>query len=186
MNSPSSTSEAPPLAERTRWFAEEVQRHETALRSYLRRRVPSSADVDDVVQESYLRLLRARTAGEIASVKGYLFAIARNTAAKLFRKQKFFAPIAVSELPPWRVLDDGQDVVRTANAHLQDAYIAEAIAALPGRCREILLLWVADGFSPREIAERLRLSESTVRTQLARAMDKCGRMLREKGVTPGP
>ena len=183
VSSPSSTSESSPSVDQSRWFAEEVQPHEAALRSFLRRRVRSVSDVDDVVQDSYLKILKARPAGEIASIKAYLFTIARNTASKLFRKQKIFSSVPVSELPAWRVLDGKQNVAEAANAHLQDALIAEAIAELPGRCREILLLRVADGFSPGQIADRLRISQSTVRTQLARAMEKCTKLLRDRGVT---
>ncbi len=171
------------MLDRARWFQTEVQPHEAALRSYLRGRIPSPADMDDVVQDSYLKILQATPARPIESVKGYLFTIARNTASKLFRKRKIFSAVPVSDLPPSRVLDEEQDVVAAANTHLQDALIAEAIAQLPARCREILLLRIADGLSPVAIAARLRVSESTVRTQLARGVEKCTRLLRERGVT---
>lgn len=187
MSPPPTALEQTPGADETssRWLAEQVLPHEAALRNYLRRRVPSLSDVDDVVQDSYLKILKARPAsGEIASVKAYLFTIARNTASKLFRKQKIFSPVPVSELPAWRVLDGDQNVAETVDVRLQDALIAGAIAELPGRCREILLLRVGDGFSPAQIASRLRLSESTVRTQLTRAVDKCTKLLRKRGVTP--
>lgn len=182
MSTSTSDSQSIPADDHARWFREEVQPHEAALRSFVRRRVPSIADVDDVVQDSYIKILQARPAGRIASVRGYLFTIARNTASKLFRKQKIFAPVPVSELPGWRVLDDTQDVAAAADKHLQDELIAEAIAELPTRCREILLLRVADGCSPAEIATRLGISESTVRTQLTRGLDRCTKWLRERGV----
>jgi RNA polymerase sigma-70 factor (ECF subfamily) len=160
-----------------------VQPHEAALRTFLQGRVPTKSDVDDVVQDSYLKILEARPAGEINSIRAYLFTIARNTAFKLFRKQRIFSPVPVNELPAWRVLDGAQSVVETANLRSQDALIADAIAVLPARCREIILLRVADGLTPGEIAARLSVSESTVRTQLVRALEKCTKLLRERGVT---
>lgn len=48
----------PPDSELFRWFAVEVQPHEAALRSWLAGRFPGLKDADDVVQESYARLLR--------------------------------------------------------------------------------------------------------------------------------
>ena len=43
-----------------RWFADEVKPHERSLRAYLRSVFPGFPDVDDLVQESYVRLIRAR------------------------------------------------------------------------------------------------------------------------------
>jgi len=51
-----------------RWITEEVQPHEDAVRGYLRHQFPS-IDPDDVVQESYLKLLRIGVRGKVASVK---------------------------------------------------------------------------------------------------------------------
>jgi RNA polymerase sigma-70 factor (ECF subfamily) len=181
--SPDSTFAA---ADQDRWFAENVRPHERALRGFLRGRVPSSADVDDVVQDSYLKILQARHGAGIVSIKAYLFAIARNTAAKLFRKQRIFSPVPVAELPAWRVWDGGQDAAETANANLQHALVAEAIATLPARRREIVLSCVADGLSSTEIALRLGISESTVRTQLSRGVATCTEYLRERGVISPP
>ena len=52
-----------PAVEDARWFAEEVQPYEAALRAYLHGRFPSLPDQDDIVQDTYARLLRARAAG---------------------------------------------------------------------------------------------------------------------------
>ncbi|MGH8021273.1 MAG: sigma factor, partial [Opitutaceae bacterium] len=50
--------------EQARWFREEIRPHEPELRAYLHGRFPSISDVDDLVQGTYLRLLRARAAGK--------------------------------------------------------------------------------------------------------------------------
>ena len=63
-----------------RWFAEEVHPHESHLRSYLRGRIPADRDVDDVVQDSYLRVWRARAARPIHSATAFHFTIARHLA----------------------------------------------------------------------------------------------------------
>ena len=47
-----------PPADQTVWFAESVQPHEPALRAFLSRRFSSLPDHDDLVQETYARLLR--------------------------------------------------------------------------------------------------------------------------------
>ena len=66
----------------SRWFAEEVQPHEAVLRAVLSRLVASLSDVDDLVQECYLRTLRARERVPIRSPKAFLFTTARNAATR--------------------------------------------------------------------------------------------------------
>ena len=69
-----------PKSENTRWFAEEVQPHEPSLRSYLRAVFPSFPDVDDLVQESYARLIRARETGRVGYAKAFLYTTATAAA----------------------------------------------------------------------------------------------------------
>jgi RNA polymerase sigma-70 factor (ECF subfamily) len=71
-----------------RWFADEVHRHELALKAYLRGSFPSVRDIDDVVQESYLRVWRARLAHPIHSTKSFLFQVARHLALDLVRRDR--------------------------------------------------------------------------------------------------
>jgi DNA-directed RNA polymerase specialized sigma24 family protein len=63
---------APPDAELARWFAEEVQPHEPALRAWLRSRFPTLGDADDLVQEAYARLLRVRETGSVACPRAFV------------------------------------------------------------------------------------------------------------------
>ncbi len=67
----------PPDSETGRWFDEHVQPHEGMLRAWLRSRFQREADVDDVIQEAYVRLLRKRAETQVVSSKAFLFAVAR-------------------------------------------------------------------------------------------------------------
>ena len=180
MSLPCSTPNEPPNLDRARWFAEEVQPHEPALRGYLRSHFPS-IETDDVVQESYLKLLKARSAGKVTSTKAYFFAVARNTALTLIRRRRIYSAVPVNELPEWRVLDGGPDAAETTNHQLRFALAVEAIGHLPGRCQEICRLAAWERLAPSDIASRLGLAESTVHVQLARGIMKCAAYLRERG-----
>lgn len=166
-----------------RWFKEEVQPHEQALRSYLRSRFPS-VDADDIVQESYLRLLKVRAKGTVASAKAYVFAIARNTALGVFRRAKFISDVPVNKLPDWRILDENPDAAAITNLRQLFALAEEAIDHLPARCREVIRLAAFEQLPPAEIAARLGIAESTVYVQLARGFKKCAVYLRERGEFP--
>ncbi len=60
--------------------------HEPLLRAWLRSRFPRGVEIDDLVQESFARVLRARAAGAaMRSPKAFLFATARNLALDVLR-----------------------------------------------------------------------------------------------------
>ncbi len=182
VSSPPTSSELAPSADQTRWFAEELQPHEPALRAYLHRKFPTLADVDDFVQESFLKAYLAHRDGRLTSVKGFLFHVARNSVVSFFRKQKFISPITVNELGPLRVLEDDADVVECVCTKDELELITAAMVDLPDRCREIVMLRVLRGLDSGEVARRLGLAEATVRVQLARGMKRCSEFLRHRGV----
>lgn len=172
---------ATPPADDERWFRESVQPHEGALRGFLRRKYPT-LDTDDVVQESYLKLFRARSVRQIVFGKAFLFTVAVNTANTLFRRRKIYADVPVSELPESQVLANTGDVTEALNAQQEQELLSSVIAELPPRCREIFLLRVARGLTNGEIAAQLGLSEGTVRTQVVRAMQRCTELLKKRGL----
>lgn len=79
---------SPAKADETRWFREEIRPHESDLRGFLRARFPTLTDVDDIVQETYIRLLHARASGKTGLNRAYLFVVARNTGLDLVRRQQ--------------------------------------------------------------------------------------------------
>lgn len=69
----------------SRWFTDRcVRPHEPALRAYLVRNFPTLADVHDLVQESYLRLIQVRVQGSLRSARRFLFTASRKTALDVF------------------------------------------------------------------------------------------------------
>jgi RNA polymerase sigma-70 factor (ECF subfamily) len=173
----------PPRPDDARWFADEVQPHEPALRAYLHRRFADVAEVDDLVQESYVRVFRARAAGPIRSAKAYLFATARHLALAVFRRPKIFAENPVTDPGLSRILEEGATIAEQVSTRQEIALLLEAIDALPTRCREIFILRKLQDLPQKEIAAKLGLSEQTVQVQVARGARKCAEFLRRHGVT---
>ena len=78
-------------AEQAQWFVDEVLPHEGDLRSWLKARFPMVKDVDDLVQESFSRLLKAHDSGPIVNPRAYLFVVSRNLALNQLRHLKYEA-----------------------------------------------------------------------------------------------
>lgn len=175
----------PPLTdiEDARWFADEVLPHEPALRRYLGG-VVGASDVDDVVQETYVRMIRARQKGEMRSPRGLLFAIARNAARDLFRRSAVAKTTAVAEIEELGVVDDRPGVSDIVSRRQETELLAAAIQALPERCREILILRKFENLSHHEIATRLGIAEHTVEAQLTKALHRCEEFFVKNGALP--
>ena len=169
-------------SEEARWFAKEVQPHESLLRSWLRGLFPSLPDMDDLVQESYVRLIRAREAGKVSHAKAYLFTTARNAALDFFRRRKIISIDAVGDLSDSTVLDEGPSVADAVSRQQELDLLAEAVRGLPDRCRQTLTLRLLYGLSHKEIAVELKISEHTVKAQLAKGMRRCSAYFAERGL----
>ena len=169
--------------ELARWFREEIQTHEQALRAYLRGRFSSLHDVDDLVQETYARILRSRAVGQASLTRAYLFVTARNVALDQLRKKRPELNAGPAEMERLDVVEERPDAAEAASRDQELEILAEAIAALPERCREVFVLRRYHDLSHREIAQRLGIAENTVNAQLVSGMLRCREYLRAHGVT---
>jgi len=172
----------PPQSDQAQWFAEEVQPWEKALRAYLIRSLPSHADVDDLVQVSYIRLLHAKEKGVIRATKPLLFAIARNAVRDFLRGKSEAVLVPLTETAVLPVLEDRCGVVEHVCRQQELALLAEAIHSLPERCREVILLRKIKGLSQREIAQLLDIAEHTVESLATKGVRRCADYLRAHGV----
>lgn len=185
MNPSLPTSSVPAVSQQYRWFQEEVQPHEPALRAYLRERFPTLHDVDDLVQESYARLFRAHGVERVGNVKAYLFAAARNVAFDILRRSQIITIEGMTEVEHLPLAEDRPDAAEAASRDQELELLKQAIATLPERCREILTLRKIAGLSHREIARKLGLSENTVNNQLTIGVLRCREYFRARGAMKG-
>jgi RNA polymerase sigma factor (sigma-70 family) len=87
--------------EQDRRITEVLQREQSRLRCFIRRRVPDPRDVEDILQDVFYELVEAnRLLMPVEHVTAWLFRVARNRITDLFRKKKpeSFSEIAAVEL----------------------------------------------------------------------------------------
>ena len=174
---------SPPYsAEHAHWFAQEVQPFEPALRAYLQGRFPSLADQDDIVQDTYSRILRAHATGTIRHPKAFLFTTARNAALDFFRRKRPVSIDDVTHFDESAVLNDRPDLVEMVSREQELEILAEAVRSLPDRCRQVMMLRYIDGLAYKEIATQLGISPETVKAQMAKGMRRCAEYFRERGL----
>jgi RNA polymerase sigma factor (sigma-70 family) len=170
--------------ERNAWLAKDILVHERALRGYLSRFFKNVADIEDVVQETYARLLGLSDSAAVGvrNWHAFLFTSARNVALDRIRRARVVSLDTLAEMGGADVLDQTPTADEALNARQELALLLETIASLPDRCRKALTLRKLYGLSQREIANRLAITESTVEKHVAYGVRLCAeRMFAKRG-----
>ena len=147
------------------------------LRAWLRSRFPQITDFDDIIQESYARVLAARARHEVRSPKAFFFATARNLAYDHFRKFPVTESNSVGKFDELSVLDETADITETVARNQEIEFMTQAIQSLPERCRQVLTLRNVYGLSHKAIAEQLGISVRTVEAQVATGIKRCTKFM---------
>lgn len=159
--------------ERFKAFYERTSR---PLWAYLSRLTGDRTAADDLVQESYYRLLRVKLP-EVseAQLKNYLFRIATNLVRDEWRKRKTQPAAANVEAES---LEAQGPQTRPNEQYENRAVLARAMESLKPREREMLWLAYAEGSSHKEISDICGLKTNSIRPLLLRARRKLATALR--------
>jgi RNA polymerase sigma factor (sigma-70 family) len=154
------------------WFEAHVKPHVPMLRAWLLSQFPNKSDIEDVMQEAIMRVLRAHADGEVRAPKAFLFATARNLVVGGARKAIRQGQFSLADLDELALTDEVEGVSATIARAEELEFMAHAIQGLPARCRQIFTLRKIYGLSQAEIAKELGISVSTVETQVGIGMRK--------------
>ena len=159
------------MTEQDRKIAEIVVQERPRLRNFIRRRVPDPAEVEDIVQDVFYKLVEAnRLLMPIEHVTGWLFSVARNRITDLFRKKKpeLFSDTAV-ENEEGELLEI-EELLPSPDAGPEALYLRTllmdelelAIEELPDEQREVFVAHELEGRSFKEMAAETGVSVNTL------------------------
>ena len=171
-----------PALSLSKWFTDEVRAHDSQLKAYLRASFPAVRDVDDVVQESYLRVWKAKMVRPILSAKAFLFQVARHVAIDAVRDTRASPVDGLRDWSTFSVIEDRPTAADALCYQEKVSLVASALTQLPARCREIFILRKFKHVPQRTIAMELLISERTVESQVTRGMKLIEAYLRKHGV----
>lgn len=152
------------------------------LRAYLAGRYPNLPDVENLAQESVVRVFRAHEKTIIKSPKALLFAIARNLALDVMRRQQLVSFEPITEVGDLSVLSDDVDVGEFISKQQEIELLEKAIQTLPRRCRQVLTLRTVYGLSQKAIAAEFGISENTVEKQMTNGVRRCAEFFARHGL----
>ncbi len=160
---------------RRRLLTELVEKHRPALVRFLRGRLGSAEDAEDVAQEAYARLMRAERLEQIENPRGFLFRTAANLAVDRGRQQQRRASKERELGPQMRDTAEHDAGTRSPETARQGQerlrQIADALDQLPWKCRRAFVLHRFEGKSHTEIARELGVSRSTIEKYVMRTVE---------------
>ncbi len=142
------------------------------LRAWLYSRFSKSCEIDDIIQESFLRVLKARERQSVQSPRAFLFATARNLALDRMRHSSVSRTeyLEQSDLSEYEDFGIGVPEIVARNQELE--ILTKALQSMPDRCRQIFTLRKVYGMPQREIAKKLNISRNTVSAQMTTGLRK--------------
>ena len=154
-----------------RRITEVVEREQSRLGNFIRRRVPDPRDAEDILQDVFSALVEAnRLLMPIEHVTGWLFTVARNRITDFFRKKQpeSFSdaaltddegePLALGELLPSP--DAGPEAMYQRSVLLDELELA--LEELPSEQREVFIAHELEGRSFKEIADETGVNVNTL------------------------
>lgn len=158
--------------------------HESFLKRFLKRFLSRPDDIEDVVQETFLRAYNAEQGLKIHTPKAFLFRIARNLALNELRRSSTLITNYIADLDDTGVIPEQVSVEEQVEERERLAVFCKAAAALPMQCRRAFLMRKVYGLSQQEIARELNISVSTVEKHLATGLLKCAAYMQARGYEP--
>jgi RNA polymerase sigma factor (sigma-70 family) len=152
-------------------ISEVVEREQSRLRNFIRRRVPDPRDAEDILQDVFYKLVEAnRMLMPIDHVAGWLFRVARNRIIDLFRQKKpeSFGDITVADEDDGLLRledllpspDAGPEALYARNVLLEELELA--VDELPDEQRRVFVAHELEGRSFKEIAAETGVSVNTL------------------------
>ena len=133
-------------------------------------------EIEDIVQETYVRVCQIERKDRIREPRSFLFKTARNLALDHAKRAESRLVVSVEDTEGYGIGEVDHLVDETYNRVTSDeefSQFCEAVRRLPVQCRRAFVLKKVYGYSQREIATKMELSESTVEKHIAQGIKRC-------------
>lgn len=140
----------------------------TNILRYVSRLVPP-ADVEDIVQDAYIRLCSLEDKNPEKYNNSYFYTVAKNLAFDHIKRAEFKLADSIEDESEYHI-DDSDSTYDCAAAHERFGVFCDVVKNMPKQCRRVFVLRKVYGFSQQEIAEKLDISINTVSNHLVNGM----------------
>lgn len=149
------------------------------------RRLARPEDIDDILQETFIRAYVASKKTQIRHPRSFMVRTARNVALNQLLCAESRRTRSVEDDCPSSVYPITEPLESELEAKERFLGFCRAVRALPAQCRRVFVLKKVYGLSQQEIAEHLGISESTVEKHVAKGLLMCAQSMRDAGHAVG-
>ncbi|MDE4540267.1 sigma-70 family RNA polymerase sigma factor [Pseudomonas sp. ITEM 17296] len=145
--------------------------HHGWLNGWLRKRLGNAFDAADLTQDTFVRVIKARSALDIREPRPYLSRIAKGLLIDLFRRRS----LEQAYLEALASLPEALQPSLEEQAILLQALVEidRLLQGLGPKVKQVFMLSQFDGLTYPQIAERMNISVRSVNNYMAKAMEHC-------------
>ena len=159
--------------DRSRSITEAFIKHETFLKRFISRFLSRPQDIEDVVQDTYLKAYSAEKKQQIQQPKAFLFRVARNAALTEMNKKSRQLMQFVEDYDELGIINDEASVEEQVLSHEKLGLFCQSALEMPTKCRRVFLMAKVYGMSYKEISAELGIGQSAVEKHVAKGLEIC-------------
>lgn len=159
--------------DKSRSITEAFLKHETFLKRFLSRFLSGPQDIEDVVQDTYLKAFSAEKKQKIHQPKAFLFRVARNAALTQLTKKSRKIMSYVEDYDDLAIINDEVTVEDHVLAREKLGMFCQSALEMTPRCRRVFLMAKVYGMPYKEISAELGIGISAVEKHVAKGLEVC-------------
>ena len=134
-------------------------------------------EVEDILQEAYIKSFEANKKQTISSPKAFMAQTARNLALNYIARSSVKYNVSTQEKDVSTVYSNAPGMEEQLESEKRFKRFCDAVQDLPVNCRRVFVLKQIYGMSQKEIAKRLNISEKTVEYHVGKGLLRCKKYL---------
>jgi RNA polymerase sigma-70 factor (ECF subfamily) len=146
------------------------KRYRSSLKYFISGYVINPQDVDDVCQETFLRTYKSSIESEVQKPKSFMFRVAKNLIVSDLRRASTQLNEYVEDIDIVDSTIELDNLESNTLAQEKLGVMCEAIAGLPNKCRQAVVMRKVYGLATKDIAKRMNISTITVSNYITRGM----------------
>ena len=152
----------------------------TSLMRFAYRYFKTPQEIEDVVQEAFVKVIEAKQRREILHPKSYMYQTVKNLALNRLTKSDYRLTDALGDSDAELVSQVTPTMEQQFESRQRFELFCRAVRQLPIKCQRVYILRRVYGYSQKEIAEQMDISVKTVEAHLTKAIVRCTDYMNEQ------